>query len=93
MQVQIYKDKQDGEVNFIQEIKFIRTLCHERYGFLSGLKESKELIDSVYSGQQQARSEAKKVAEVKTLLGGLSYAGIEEVRKYFGWEGYYKYAS
>lgn len=86
MEVQIYKDKQDGEVNFIQEIKFIRTLCYERYGFDAGLKESKELIDSVYGSQKQARGEAEKLAELKSAISGLSYRGLESLREHFGWD-------
>lgn len=42
----------DAPNNFIEEIKHLRNYVLERYGVLAGLKETKELIESIQSRQE-----------------------------------------
>ena len=82
--IQIWKGGVAGN-NFIDEIKNVRDYCIARYGFAGGLKETKELIDSIYANQAVARDKESKFQAAKDSIYALNGDQRRQLMNYFGW--------
>lgn len=75
MSIKINKTLLDKENNYINEIKYLRWYLEERYGVTGGLKEAKDLIDSIYRLQEITSKDNKILSAIASLREELTPEG------------------